>query len=134
VSSTLPSIDRTLGAREHDQVDERAMRTVMDAFNQAWNDHDLAVALALITEDCVFDATSPAPDGVRAVGRDAVAAAWEPIFADPRSHFEAEESFVAGDRFVQLWRFDWGDGHVRGVDVLRLRDGLVSEKLSYVKG
>ena len=37
------------------------------------------------------------------------------------------------------WRFDWtGDdgmpGHVRGVDVLRFRDGKVCEKLSYVKG
>jgi hypothetical protein len=40
---------------------------------------------------------------------------------------------------VLRWRFDWVEtdgspGHVRGVDVVRLRDGLVSEKLSYVKG
>jgi hypothetical protein len=28
---------------------------------------------------------------------------------------------------------DWG-GHVRGVDVMQLRDGRVAEKLSYVKG
>ena len=46
---------------------------------------------------------------------------------------------VGVDRGVLRWRFDWqGDdgtpGHVRGVDVLRFRDGLVSEKLSYVKG
>jgi hypothetical protein len=26
------------------------------------------------------------------------------------------------------------DGHVRGVDVLRVRDGRVAEKLAYVKG
>lgn len=37
------------------------------------------------------------------------------------------------------WRSSWtGDdgtpGPVRGVDVLRLRDGLVAEKASYVKG
>ena len=25
-------------------------------------------------------------------------------------------------------------GHVRGVDVFRVKDGLISEKLSYVKG
>jgi hypothetical protein len=40
---------------------------------------------------------------------------------------------------VLRWRFTWsGDdgapGHVRGVDVLTFRDGLVAEKLSYVKG
>jgi hypothetical protein len=35
---------------------------------------------------------------------------------------------------VQLWRYSWADGHVRGVDVIRVRDGKVAEKLSYVKG
>ena len=38
-----------------------------------------------------------------------------------------------------LWRYEWVDpqgqeGHIRGVDVYRLRDGLIAEKLSYVKG
>ena len=37
-------------------------------------------------------------------------------------------------RVVQRWRYSWVDGHVRGIDVFRVRDGLVSEKLSYVKG
>ena len=46
---------------------------------------------------------------------------------------------MAGDRGVLRWRFDWvapdgSPGHVRGVDVVRLRDGKVCEKLSYVKG
>jgi hypothetical protein len=45
-----------------------------------------------------------------------------------------EESVVAGDRVVQRWRFDWGDGHVRGIDLITVRNGLVTEKLAYVKG
>jgi hypothetical protein len=32
------------------------------------------------------------------------------------------------------WRFDWGSGHVRGIDLFKVRDGKVAEKLSYVKG
>jgi hypothetical protein len=48
--------------------------------------------------------------------------------------FHAEETFAAEDRVVQRWRYSWVGGHVRGVDVFRVRDGLVSEKLSYVKG
>jgi hypothetical protein len=88
----------------------------------------------LTTPDVVFDATSPSPDGTKCVGQDAVRAAWQPICDDGRSHFDGEDSCVAGDRLVQLWRFDWGDGHVRGVDVIRVVDGLVAEKLSYVKG
>ena len=55
---------------------------VVEEFNKAWNDHDLSAALALISEDCVFESTAPAPDGERAVGKAAIRAAWAPIFAD----------------------------------------------------
>ena len=51
-----------------------------------------------------------------------------------RAVFEAEEAFPAGDRVVQLWRYEWDGGHIRGIDVFRVRDDKVSEKLSYVKG
>ena len=107
---------------------------VVEAFGAAWADHDLDAALGLVTEDCVFDATGPAPDGMRHVGRAAIRQAWEPIFSDASSRFEPEETFAAGDRVVQLWRYTWDGGHVRGVDVFRVRDGKVAEKLSYVKG
>jgi len=56
----------------------------------------------------------------------------------PHARFEAEEIFAAGDRcvvrWVYRWERDWVPGHVRGVDVFRVRDGRVAEKLSYVKG
>jgi hypothetical protein len=37
------------------------------------------------------------------------------------------------------WTYHWANaqgesGHIRGVDVYRLADGLITEKLSYVKG
>jgi ketosteroid isomerase-like protein len=107
---------------------------VISAFGEAWARHDLDAAAAMLTDDCVFEATGPAPDGVRHTGKDAVRAAWQAIFDDVSSHFDAEETFAAGDRVVQLWRYSWGDGHIRGVDVFRVRDGLVAEKISYVKG
>jgi uncharacterized protein (TIGR02246 family) len=103
-------------------------------FNDAWGAHDLEATLALCSDDVVFESTGPAPDGERHEGRDAVRAAWEPIFDDADAHFTAEDAFVAGDRYVQRWRYDWGDGHVRGVDVFRVRGDKVAEKLSYVKG
>ncbi len=107
---------------------------VVEAFGSAWSDHDLDAALELVTEDCIFDATGPAPDGTRHVGRAAIELAWDAIFSDRTSHFEPEETFAAHDRVVQLWRYSWDGGHVRGVDVFRVRDGRVAEKLSYVKG
>ena len=108
--------------------------SVVTEFGDAWAAHNLDAALTFITDDCVFDATGPAPDGARHVGREAIRAAWQEIFADVSSTFEAEETFACGDRVVQLWRYSWGDGHVRGVDVFTVRDGKVAEKLSYVKG
>ncbi len=107
---------------------------VVEEFGAAWADHDLDTALELVTDDCVFDATGPAPDGLRHAGRAAIRLAWEAIFSDLSSQFEPEETFAAGDRVVQLWRYSWDGGHVRGVDVFRVHDGKVAEKLSYVKG
>jgi ketosteroid isomerase-like protein len=107
---------------------------VVEVFGKAWADHDLDAALALVTDDCVFDATGPAPDGTRHVGPAAIGQAWRAIFDDPSSTFEAEETFGAGDRVVQRWSYRWDGGHIRGVDLYRVRDGKVAEKFSYVKG
>ena len=52
----------------------------------------------------------------------------------PRSHFDGEELIVDGDRVVQCWTYRFTGGHVRGIDVFELRDGLVAAKHSYVKG
>ncbi|HEY5026420.1 MAG TPA: nuclear transport factor 2 family protein [Acidimicrobiales bacterium] len=108
--------------------------TVVETFGAAWAAHDLDAAVGLLTDDCVFDATGPPPDGMRTEGRSAVRLAWAAIFSDSASRFEPEETFAAGDRVVQCWRYSWDGGHVRGVDVFRVRDGRVAEKLSYVKG
>ena len=107
---------------------------VVARFGAAWAAHDLDAALAMLTDDCLFDGTGPAPDGTPHVGPEAIRAAWQPIFGDPSSSFEEEETFAAGDRVVQRWRYRWDGGTVRGVDVFRIRDGKVAEKISYVKG
>lgn len=113
---------------------------VLARFSAAFGAGDVDAIMGLMTDDCVFEATSPAPDGQRHEGAEAVRAVWRELFdgtVDPS--FTEEESFLCEDRGVLRWRFDWTDpdgspGHVRGVDVLRFRDGKVAEKLSYVKG
>lgn len=103
-------------------------------FQKAFDAQDLDAIMAAMTPDCVFEDTSP-PDGVRHVGTEAVRAAWTALFtASPHGVFTTEEMIVAGDRVVARWRYSWGDGHVRGVDVFTVRDGLVAEKRAYVKG
>ena len=113
---------------------------VVRAFNEALNRHDLASMLDHLTEDTIFENTSPAPDGSRYVGRDAVSAFWQEFFnASTGAHIEAEEVFACRDRCVMRWRYEWRgldgtSGHMRGIDVYRVRGALIAEKLSYVKG
>ncbi|MGO8874471.1 MAG: nuclear transport factor 2 family protein [Acidimicrobiales bacterium] len=104
------------------------------AFGEAWAQHDLEAALSFVTDDCVFDATGPAPDGTVHRGREEIRQAWKAIFDDPSSRFDVEETFGAGDRVVQRWRYGWPDGHIRGVDLFKVEDGKIAEKLAYVKG
>jgi predicted SnoaL-like aldol condensation-catalyzing enzyme len=118
---------------------EAAVRTVL-AFNEAFNRHDVAGMMQLMNEDCVFENTAPAPDGTVYTGKDAVTRFWQDFFREsPQAHIEIEDIFGFGERCVMCWTHRWVDkvgenGHVRGVDVYRVRDGLIREKLSYVKG
>ena len=115
-------------------MDDEAHDTI-ERFHEAFNRRDLDALADLITDDCVFEATSPAPDGTRHVGREAVLQAWRVFFTDsPASHFEVEEMFGADDRVIVRWHYSWADGHVRGADLLRVRAGQVAESLAYVKG
>ncbi len=107
---------------------------LVEAFGEAWAGHDLEGALSYLRADCVFDATGPAPDGTRYVGVDAIRSAWKAIFDESSTKFEPEETFAAEDRVVQRWRYEWGSGHVRGVDLFKVEGDRITEKLSYVKG
>ena len=112
-----------------------ATASVVRDFNDAFNSHDIEAVMALMTEDCVFENTFPAPDGKRYEGAAAVRDELGKFLASsPHARFEEEELIACEDRCVVRWRYNWGDGHVRGVDVMRVRDGKVSEKFSYVKG
>jgi ketosteroid isomerase-like protein len=122
-------------------VDAQALATIaaVRCFDEAFGRHDVEAVMAAMTDDCVFENTYPPPDGERHVGPAAVRAAWEDFFrSSPDAVFETEETFPSGDRCVVRWRYRWrnveGEGHVRGVDIFRVRDGKVAEKLSYVKG
>lgn len=117
----------------------RSTGAAIDRFNRAFAAGDVDAVMAAMTDDCLFEDTAP-PDGVRYHGAREVRAAWEAFFSSsPRPRFETEECTVAGDLAVVTWTYRWGepgadDGHVRGIDLFRVRDGKVCEKRSYVKG
>jgi limonene-1,2-epoxide hydrolase len=118
---------------------ESAMRLVL-AFNDAFNRHDVEGMMRLMSADCRFEDTEPAPDGTVYEGKEAVTQFWQAFFqASPAAHIEIEEIFGLGNRCIMRWRYEWVQadgtaGHVRGVDIFRVEDELIQDKLSYVKG
>lgn len=123
----------------HDSQTARTL-AVVQLVEEAVNRHDIEAVLALMTEDCVFENTFPAPNGTRHEGSAAIRAAFAEFFRlSPLASFECEDCFACGERATVRWRYQWIDadgtpGHVRGVDVLRTRDSKLIEMLSYVKG
>jgi ketosteroid isomerase-like protein len=121
------------------QSEEQATREAVDKFNEAFNRHDADRLAAFLTDDTVFEDTSPAPDGRRIEGKAAVTEYWRGWFArNADASFEAEEAIVSGSKLVVRWVYrkmrnglPW---HLRGVDIFTVRDGKVAAKLAYVKG
>ena len=113
---------------------------VLQAFADAWNQHDVDSLMSFMTEDCVFESSAGAEVcGTRYVGREAVRAGfaevWE-IFPD--AHWANGRHFVQGDRGVSEWTFTGtrADGtrvEAHGCDLFTLRGGKISVKNSYRK-
>lgn len=118
---------------------EQSTRAVIDRFNDAFNRHDADGLAACLTDDTIFEDTSPAPDGRRVEGKAAVVEFWRGWFArNAEARFEAEDVIVVGNRATVLWVYrkirNGQPWHLRGVDVFTVRDGKVAAKLAYVKG
>ncbi len=119
---------------------ERSPLEVIRQFHQALNEGDVDAMMLLMSEDCIFENTSPAPDGTRYQGKKSVRRFWEEFFrASQKPQIQAEDLFACGDRGVMRWLYTWKDEngifhHIRGVDVYLIRDGMIAQKLSYVKG
>lgn len=118
---------------------ESGFRTVL-AFNEAFNRQDVSAMLGLVSDDCIVENASPAPNGTLVAGKESLAHFWQSFFnASPQAHIHIEEIFGLGNRCIMRWNYVWDPGrgekgHVRGVDIFQVRDGLIYEKLSYVKG
>lgn len=114
----------------------RATTDVVNRFIQAFRKKDAAAIPGLVGEDCVMEAMQPAPNGERVEGFDANVRFWQAMVSDPHGEFEVEDVFVCGDRAINRWRYRFGEGEdnsVRGVTLIKVRDGKIVEALGYAK-
>ena len=129
-----------MGQDPQDDGPTRETLAAVARFNEAFGRHDVDGVMRAMTPDCVFENTCPPPDGERYAGQEEVRGFWERFFgSSPSAVFETEEMFACGDRCLVRWLYRWVGrdgvpGRIRGVDVFRVREGRISEKLSYVKG
>lgn len=117
--------------------ESRATEALLERFNQVFLTHDPAPLRELVADDCVIENTQPAPDGSRHVGKAACVALWTGIATMSGAHFETESIIARGDRGEIRWRLIWGPdpaNSVRGVNLMRVRDGRIVEAQGYVKG
>jgi ketosteroid isomerase-like protein len=120
-------------------TDAESVRTeaILQRFNDVFLSRNPAALPDLVADDCVIENTQPAPDGARHEGKDACVALWTQIATAPGVHFEPESIIARGDRGEIRWRLVWGPDHassVRGVNLMRVRDGRIVEAQGYVKG
>lgn len=112
----------------------------LEAFNAAWNRHDIEALMSFMTEDCVFHAVAgPELQGRSFVGAEAVRAgfqlAWQTF---PDAQWLDGVHFVAGDRGVSesTFRGTRADGlrvEARMVDVFSFRGGRIAVKNAFRK-
>jgi steroid delta-isomerase-like uncharacterized protein len=123
-------------------MSEAEARRLMQLFADAWNAHDVDALLAMVTEDCVFDASAGGlPYGARHAGhvalREAFASIWVAI---PDAQWDDCRHIAAGDnRGFSEWTFrgtrrsDGEKVEARGVDLFLFRDGKIAYKDTYRK-
>ncbi len=118
-------------------TDSETTREIINRFHNAFEKHRPEDLDDLIGEGCVLENTTPAPDGARYEGREACLDFWKGIASSASLVFEAEEIWHSKDRGIIRWQLRWGKSpadRVRGVNIMRVRDGKIVEGLGYVKG
>ena len=107
----------------------------LQAFLDAFNEHDVDAIMSFFTADCVFET----PRGQRMVGRERVREGIQARFDGiPDIHYGDDRHWTCGDRGVSEWtiRGTQVTGEpieVRGCDLFEFTGGKISRKDSYWK-
>ena len=115
-------------------------KAFVERFLEPWNAHDVEGALALMTDDCLWEITrGPEPHGTRLEGSKAVGAAIGDAFrAMPDIHYEPvhcsfSQDLVVVELLVTATLADGRPAKFQACDIMTMRDGKVAAKRSYRK-
>jgi uncharacterized protein (TIGR02246 family) len=109
---------------------------VLHRFAEAWRSSDAARVAALMTDDCIYEASVGPEPGRTFRGPVELLAGVEAMFAhDAPARIEITDVFAAGDRVAWEWRY-YDAAHnliAHGCDLFRLRDGRIAVKNAFRK-
>jgi ketosteroid isomerase-like protein len=119
---------------------EQYDQTFVERFLEPWNGHDVDSAMALMTEDCVWEISrGEEPHGTLFSGTDAVRAAIADAFQTiPNVHYEPIRSHYGQDHvvielLVTGTQLDGTRLRYHACDILTLTAGKIAAKRSYRK-
>jgi ketosteroid isomerase-like protein len=120
--------------------DDRQRLETLDRLVDAFNRRDLEAAVALFTEDAIFEnSRGPEPWGRRYVGKEEIREGVAGRFAAlPHGTYGDVTHFVSGDRGFSEWslRATTGEGQeidVRGCDIWTFDEDRIARKSSFWK-
>lgn len=109
---------------------------VLNRFAEAWGRSDAARVVAVMTDDCIYEASVGPEPGRAFRGAAEVLAGVEAMFAhDAPARIEITDVFASGDRAAWEWRY-YDAAHnliARGCDLFVLRDGRIAVKNAFRK-
>lgn len=119
------------------QVVENINKAIINQFNEAFLKHDYTLLKDIIDFNCLMEGASPPPDGAVVEGYENCLEFWKSLIESSNTQFIPENVFVWGDKANIQWKYMWGDrleNHIRGVTLITIRNGKITEAIGYVKG
>jgi len=120
-----------------DFFESEETKSAIRQFNLAFIEKNAELIENIISDNCVMEGATPAPDGMKISGYENCLAFWKELIDTPNAQFMPEKVSILADKAVIEWSFKWGndlENHIRGVNIMTIQNGKITGAKGFVKG